>query len=179
MRKIIYYVASSIDGFISGANGNISGFENVAKSNGIEKYILDLKNFNTVIMGRKTYESGYNFGIKPGQAPYPHMDHYIFSKTLKFEKKDKNVKICDLDLNIINKLKKQNGTDIYLCGGGELAGWLLENEMIDVLKIKLNPLVLGKGVRLFGNSTKQVKLDFIESQNYTHGLTISTYNIEY
>jgi dihydrofolate reductase len=179
LRKIVYYVAASIDGFISGPDGDIRGFEAVSKSDGIEKYLQDLKSFDTIIMGRKTYEFGYNYGLKPGKAAYPHMDHYIFSKTLQFDEADKRVKICDPDLDIIKDLKNGIGSDIYLCGGGEFAGWLLDHEMIDVLKIKLNPLVLGKGTRLFGPSTKQVKLDLTDSETYTYGLKIISYSIYY
>jgi dihydrofolate reductase len=52
MRKIVYYVASSLDGFISGPNDDISGF--VGTGNGVKKYLSDLLNFDTVIMGRHT-----------------------------------------------------------------------------------------------------------------------------
>ena len=177
MRKIIYYVASSIDGFISGRNNDISNF--AMESNGVAKYLSDLQAFDTVIMGRKTYEFGYEFGLKPGEAPYPNMQHFIFSKTLKFDYPNDKIDICKLDLEIIRSLKNQKGTDIYLCGGGEFAGWLLDNEMIDKLKLKLNPLILGAGVKLFGNSTKQFQLDLIESEKFSHGLQIISYDIVY
>jgi dihydrofolate reductase len=177
MRKIIYYVATSIDGFISGPNDDISGF--VKESKGIEKYLSDLKNFDTVIMGRKTYEFGYKFGLNPGEPAYPHMKNYIFSNTLKFDITNNKVNICKLDLNIIKDLKSQNGSDIYLCGGGEFAGWLLDKEMIDILKIKLNPLILGNGVPLFGSSIKKYSLSRSKNENYDHGLEIITYSIEY
>ena len=59
MRKIIYYVAMSLDGFISGVNGDISGF--VRDGNGVAKYLADLAEFDTVIMGKNTYEFGYRF----------------------------------------------------------------------------------------------------------------------
>ncbi len=65
MPKIVYYVASSIDGFIAGVNDDISGF--VPGGSGVEKYLSDLKSFKTVIMGRRTYEFGYQFGLEPGQ----------------------------------------------------------------------------------------------------------------
>lgn len=177
MRKIIYYVASSIDGYISEIDEDIRSF--VHKSTGVDKYLSDLNEFDTVIMGRKTYEFGYKFGMKPGDAPYPHMKHYIFSESLKFDKSDKKLNICELNLEIIKKLKNRNGTPIYLCGGGELASWLLEHEMIDVLKIKLNPLILGDGVKLFGKSSKQYKLKLKKSEQFSHGLQIITYNIQY
>ena len=177
MRKIIYYVATSIDGLISGPNDDISGF--VQKSSGLDKYISDLKAFDTVIMGRKTYEFGYKFGLKPGEPAYPHMNHYIFSKTLKFENPNANVQVCNFELKNIKNLKDQEGTDIYLCGGGEFAGWLLDNELIDVLKIKLNPLVLGKGTNIFGSSIKQHKLSLLDHEKFDYGLQIITYSIEY
>ena len=177
MRKIIYYVATSIDGFISGKDEDISGF--IPTGNGVEKYLKDLQDFDTVIMGRKTYEFGYKFGLQPGEPAYPHMTHYIFSKTLQFENQHDKIKICPMDLKIIQDLKNSEGTDIYLCGGGEFAGWLLENELIDVLKIKLNPLILGEGVPVFGDSKKQYQLDLKVYESYENGLQIITYNILY
>lgn len=177
MRKIVYYVATSIDGLISGEEDDISDF--AMESKGIDKYLSDLKKFDTVIMGRKTYEFGYKFGLKPGEPAYPHMKHYIFSNSMKLDCPVNNVMICNLDLSIINNLKSEKGTDIYLCGGGEFAGWLLDNEMIDILKIKLNPLILGKGIPLFGSSIKKYKLNRVKNETYNHGLEIITYTIQY
>ncbi|MCG2460343.1 dihydrofolate reductase family protein [Flavobacteriaceae bacterium F89] len=177
MKKIIYYVATSVDGFISGPDEDISGF--MATGDGVARYLADLKNFKTVIMGRKTYEFGYNYGLKPGQPAYPHMRHYIFSKTLRFEDRSPQITICGMDIEIIKDLKKKSKTDIYLCGGGQFAGWLLENEMIDVLKIKLNPLILGDGIRIFGASSKPFQLRLMESEMFDDGLSIITYRIQY
>lgn len=177
MAKIVYYVASSIDGFIAGANDDISDF--VPGGNGVEKYLSDLKSFKTVIMGRRTYEFGYQYGLKPGQPAYPHMEHFIFSDSLKFEKKAKTVHIEPRSIERIKQIKSSAETDIYLCGGGIFAGWLLDNKLIDLLKIKVNPLILGKGVKLFGDSAKRVKLNLIKTEEYEEGLLINTYEIIY
>lgn len=177
MRKIVYYVASSIDGFISGLNDDISGF--IGAGNGVDKYLADLAFFDTVIMGKNTYEFGYKYGLQPGEPAYPHMKHYIFSNTLKLENPNLNVQIRKLNLFEIDKLKKEEGTDIYLCGGGQFAGWLLDNQRIDILKVKLNPLILGKGIKLFGSSSSGYKLELIDSTNYENGLQIMTFNIIY
>ena len=64
MRKIIYYVATSLDGFISGTSGDIDGF--VLGGEGVDQYLEDLQAFDTVIMGKNTYEFGYQYGLKPG-----------------------------------------------------------------------------------------------------------------
>ncbi len=178
MRKIVYYVATSLDGYICGPNNDISGF--AEHSDGVAKYLDDLKEFDTVIMGRKTYEFGYQFGLKPGQPAYAHMEHFIFSDTLTFDQPHEKVHVVKRgNLDQIRQLKETDGTDIYLCGGGDFAGWLLDHEMIDVLKIKLNPLVLGDGVTLFGQSKKSHQLDLILGESYTEGLYILTYAIRY
>lgn len=175
MRRIVYYVATSLDGFICGPNDDISRF--VADGNGVAKYLADLADFDTVIMGKNTYEFGYKFGLKPGQRAYQHMTHYIFSNSLKLDNPDSKVHVYPIELEKIKGLKNETGADIYLCGGGAFAGWLLDNNLIDILKIKLNPIILGNGVRLFGDSKKDLKLELIDTSKFDNGLQIMTYQI--
>jgi dihydrofolate reductase len=177
MRNIVYYVATSLDGFISGREGDITGF--VPKGNGVDQYMKDLLAYDTVIMGRNTYEFGYRFGLKPGQPAYSHMRHYIFSDHLSIEQLHPNVQIKSMQINEIEKIQGENGTDIYLCGGGEFAGWLLDHRKIDTLKIKLNPLIQGDGVRLFGKSKAKFQLELLQTSQYDKGLQIMTYKIIY
>ena len=176
MKKIIYYVASSIDGFIAGPNDDVSNF--IFQGNAVEKYQEDLKQFQTVLMGRNTYVFGYKFGAIPGQPSpaYPHMKHYIFSENLTIQDKSDRVEIKPLDINEVNNIKTISPTDIYLCGGGQFAGWLLENGLIDQLKLKLNPVVLGSGTRLFGSSTATEKWELKESESFSDGIQILTYD---
>lgn len=175
MPKIIYYVASSIDGFIAGPKDDISDF--VAGGSGVNKYLSDLRNFKTVIMGRRTYEFGYQYGLEPGQPAYLHMEHYIFSDSIQIEKLADSVHIEPKSIDRIKEIKESSETDVYLCGGGEFAGWLLDNGLIDQLKVKLNPIVLGEGIRLFGNSTESAKWTLIDSEAFEEGLTILTYDL--
>lgn len=177
MKKIIYYVATSIDGYISGPQNDISGF--IQQGKGVEQYFRDLQQFDTVIMGRNTYEFGYQWGVQPGQPAYPHMKHYIFSNTLKFDSPHEQVSACSMDAKIIERIKQNSGTDIYLAGGGEFAGWLLQHQQIDTLKVKLNPVLLGAGTKLFGSSTKSVKLIMTDKKVFEDGLQIITYKMHY
>jgi dihydrofolate reductase len=176
MARIIYYVASSIDGFIAGQNDDISDF--AAGGKGVDKYLADLQKFQTVFMGRKTYEFGYNYGLEPGQPAYPHMEHFIFSESLKIENLAETVHIENLSIDRVNEIKESAKSDIYLCGGGQFAGWLLDNGLIDQLKLKLNPIILGSGIRLFGNSTIKSKWNLKETESFEDGLKILTYDIE-
>ncbi|GHB62260.1 dihydrofolate reductase family protein [Persicitalea jodogahamensis] len=177
MKDIVYYVASSLDGFISGPDDDISGF--VPEGSGVQQYLKDLATFESVIMGRKTYEFGYAYGLKPGRLAYPHMEHFIFSDHLTFDEPDPRLHVKPLQLDEIEKIREEAKTDVYLCGGGQFAGWLLDNQKIDVLKIKLNPLILGKGVRLFGDSEQNLKTELVDSKTYEGGLQIITYRILY
>jgi dihydrofolate reductase len=174
MGRIVYYVAVSLDGFIAGPNEDISGF--VQSGPGVDQYLQDLQGYDTVIMGRRTYEFGYKWGIKPGEPAYPHMQHYVFSDSLQLPP-NPQVQVCACDVDVVNRLKADVPGDIYLAGGGEFAGWLLDHNLIDIVKIKLNPLILGDGTRVFGSSTSSAKLTIVGRKDYEDGLQILTYEM--
>ncbi len=176
MRKIVYYVATSIDGYIAGVGGDASEFR--AAGAGVAQYLRDLQDFDTVIMGRRTYEFGYQYGLKPGQPAYPHMIHHIFSNTLSLENPDSKVSVEPLSLGRIKEIKAAEGSSIYLCGGGIFAGWLLNNQLIDQVKIKLNPLILGNGIPLFVGVKQSYHLNRI-MQNHYEDIQIIDYEVLY
>jgi len=147
MSAIIYYVAISLDGYIAGPDDDVSGFESDQKA--IDCYLADLQAFKTVIMGRRTYEFGYRFGLQPGQAAYPHMEHHIFSDSLRLPDAAPNVHVEPRSLERVRAIRDAANTDVYCCGGGVFAGWLLKHGLVDRLKIKLNPL---SSVRAFACS---------------------------
>ncbi len=176
MKKVIYYVASSLDGYIAGPEDDIGMFAPGGK--GVEKYLADLQDFRTVIMGRRTYEFGYRFGLVPGQPAYPHMEHYIFSKTLTLDSLADNVRIRELTAKTVRDVIEKSETDVYLCGGGEFAGWMLDHGLIDRLKLKLNPIILGAGIPLFGNSTSATTGRLVEKESFENGLEFLTYDLK-
>ncbi|NND07903.1 MAG: dihydrofolate reductase [Saprospiraceae bacterium] len=175
MPKIVYYVATSLDGYISGQDGDISMF--ATGGEGVDKYLSDLAGFGTVIMGRKTYEFGYHFGLLPGQPAYPHMQHHVFSNSLQLDNLYEKVQVEQLSVDRVKVIRDSASTDVYLCGGGQFAGWLLDNGLIDQLKMKLNPIVLGVGIPLFGNSKTTLHCKCIGIDSFTDGLQILTYDI--
>jgi len=176
MKKIIYYVASSLDGYIAGKNDDISQF--ILQGKGVEKYQQDISMFKTVIMGRRTYEFGFQYGLQPGQPAYPNMEHYIFSDSMNIKDLANTVHIEKKSIQRVLEIKESSTTDIYLCGGGDFAGWLLDNGLIDQLKLKLNPIILGEGIRLFGNSKSTQKWKLVDTESFDGGLQILTYEKE-
>ena len=174
MRHIVYDVAMTLDGFIGHPDGSTDGF--VPDGDHVEDYLNRLKTYDTVLMGRRTYEYGYQFGLKPGDVPYEHMENILISKSLRFE--SSQLRIVGQDwVALVRELKQADEGDIYLCGGGELAGTLLDHDLIDRLVIKLNPVVFGNGIKLFGQSSKNVSLKLLDVKSYDSGVALHRYEI--
>jgi len=166
----------SLDGYIAGDNDSIDAFP--TEGDHIEDYVQSLLGYDTVIMGRRTYEFGYKYGLKPGESPYPHMQNYIFSTTLQLSKMDEKIEIISANvLASISALKVQAGTDIYLCGGGSFAGYLLHHEMIDELHIKLSPILIGSGIKLFGAYKAKGRMKLISTKTYKSGVQLVKYAV--
>ncbi|MBD2701220.1 dihydrofolate reductase [Spirosoma sp. BT702] len=181
MPKLIYDVAASLDNFISHSDGSIDGF--LIDGEFVNDFLERIKSYGVALMGRRTYQWGYAYGLQEGEPAYtqvnPDLKNYIFSKTLTFEPGQLVEVISHDEIDFVQKLKAGDGGTIWLCGGGELAATLLDAKLIDELVIKLNPVVLGEGVRLFGSSTTNVTLQLIESKAYENGLMLLRYQITY
>lgn len=176
MKRIVYYVQCSLDGYIAGPKGDSSMF--VKKGSVSDRYREDLEKFDSIIMCRQTYEFGYGYGLQPGQPTCEGKKHYIFSGSLFFSTHHPDVNVMAPDEEHVRALKESGGADIYLCGGGHFAGWLLEKGLIDILKVRLNPVVLGGGTRLFGQSPAAARFNLIASIPCDGGVQINEYHIE-
>ncbi|WP_339814784.1 dihydrofolate reductase family protein [uncultured Imperialibacter sp.] len=178
MRKIIYHVASTLDGYIAHKDGTTQGF--LEEGEHVSDYLESLKEYDTVLMGRHTYEYGYNFGLNPGQPAYPHMMHYIFSSSLNFAQPHEQVQVVsDNPIDFLQELKETVGSPIYLCGGGQFAGFLLGHKLIDEVKVKLNPVLFGKGIKLFEGCEETYHLRELNSIVYKGGVFLLNYEIDY
>ncbi|AGZ46229.1 dihydrofolate reductase family protein [Actinoplanes friuliensis] len=186
MRKLTYYIATSIDGFIAGPGGEFDffGFEGDFAAAILEEFpetlpaaareplgLIDVANkrFDTVLMGRGTYEPGLAVGMT---SPYSQLRQYVFSRTLTSDAPD--VEIVGGDpVGFVRKLKQEDGLGIWLCGGGKLAAELRDE--IDELIVKINPLVLGAGIPLFAGDFRPDQLRLVESRTFETGTIIATY----
>ncbi|MBD2756663.1 dihydrofolate reductase family protein [Spirosoma validum] len=181
MRKLIYDVAASFDNFIAHSDGSIDGF--LTEGEFVADFLERIQSYGAVLMGRKTYEWGYAFGLQKGQPAYtqvnPDLKNYIFSTSVTFEPGDLIDVVSDNEIDFVQQLKAEDGKPIWLCGGGELAGKLLDAQLIDELTVKLNPVVLGDGIRLFGSSQTKVNLHLIDSKPYDNGLILVKYQLTY
>ena len=188
MRELKYYVACTVDRFISREDGSFDFFltegEHLADlihsfPETIPAHLRDAldvpvenKWFDAVLMGRRTYEVGLKIGVT---NPYPHMQQYLFSRTMP-QSPDAAVQLVSRDaVALVRELKKQSGKDIWLCGGGDLATTLFPeiNEVI----LKVNPILLGSGIPLFSGIVKQTDLELTDSKVYSNGFMLLRYRV--
>jgi dihydrofolate reductase len=174
MRKLKYYVACSVDGFIAHKDGSLNGF--LAEGEHVTDYLDSFKSFDAVLMGRKTYEVGLKEGLT---NPYPTMKSYVFSRTIK-KSPHKNVEIVSEKIvKFVRTLKDKTGKDIYLCGGAELASMLIAENLVDEIILKMNPLLFGSGISLFSGIIKQTSLEFANSKIYSNGVLLLHYRVNH
>ena len=176
MQPIIYDVAVSVDGFISGPDGDISKFAHEGPV--VDDYSARLATYGTAIMGRHTYEFGYGFGLEPGQNPYPHMKTVVFSETL-IVPDDAEILVVRAPVEpVLRKLKQESDAPVYLCGGGQFAGTVLDLGLIDRLRLKRAPILLGTGVRLFAGPKSTPDLHCLETKSYDKGYLYQEYRLQ-
>ncbi|MEV3989193.1 dihydrofolate reductase [Streptomyces sp. NPDC049837] len=166
MRKLTYFVACSIDGFIGDPGGDASSFMRYVDEEFLEflkseypetvsaegrKALgfdgLENKRFDTVVQGRGSYQLGLDAGLP---SPYGHLREIVASSTIE-ESPHPNVEIVREGLvERIRELKAEDGDlGIWLCGGSRIAGELVDE--IDELVIKTYPQVYGSGMPMFGS----------------------------
>ncbi|MDV4145566.1 dihydrofolate reductase family protein [Shimia sp. FJ5] len=175
MQPIIYDVAVSLDGYICGQDGDISQF--APDGPVVDDYMARLDGYATAIMGRKTYEFGYDFGLRPGDNPYAHMETFVFSQSLRLGDKSQIHVVEDRWSDRIDRLKAKSPGPIYLCGGGEFAGWLLRQGLIDRLVLKRAPCVYGDGVPLFGGQGRPLSLLRTGTTSYEGGYLVERFEL--
>lgn len=186
MRKLVYYVASTLDGFIAAPDGSydffplepdvseylVTHWPQTLPTFAHPEFGLDRPSgrFDTVVMGRATYDPALKVGVT---SPYAHLKQYVFSRSLG-PSADAGVEIVSGDpVTFVRELKRQPGRDIWLCGGGELAGQLLPE--IDELVIKLHPIVAGRGIPLANRGFDPHRFALVGTRTFDSGLVLLHY----
>ncbi|MCX5204291.1 dihydrofolate reductase family protein [Streptomyces sp. NBC_00237] len=191
MRKLTYYVAASLDGFIGHPDTGDGAFFEQLASGEYHRFMFDafadtlptlarehfgiadkpLTRFDTVIQGRKSNQVAYDQGVT---SPYAHLRQYVASRTLAAYP-DPSVELIRGDLVAkVRELKAEDGElGIYLCGGGEIAGQLIDE--IDELIIKTYPLLVGSGVPMASAGFGLRRYELTECRTFDNGAVVTTY----
>jgi len=165
-RKVILYIATSLDGYIAGPNDDLS-FLSIVEQEGEDYGYADfVKSVDTVILGRKTYD-----WVMKQVPEFLHADKesYIITRTPQPGKGKTNFYTGDLK-ELIIRLKSERGKNIFVDGGAEIVNELLRQKLIDEFIISVIPILLGDGTRLFKDGCPGQTLKFVEARKFDTGL---------
>ena len=171
MRKIILQLAVSLDGFIEGPNGEYDWCF-ADQDYGMTEFF---KRIDSVFMGRKSYELTQSMG-EEAMPGFPKLKEYVFSTTMT-DAKPGVVLIKDKVEEEVKRIKAEQGKDIWLFGGASLTSYLLNHRLVDEMSLAVHPIILGGGKPLFSNIESRVPLTLVNSQSYSSGLVMLTYNL--
>jgi dihydrofolate reductase len=174
MRKVTFGGANSLDNYIArpdhGVDWLMWGDEPAAV---MAAYF---KTIDTILMGRKTYEVALRSGSSGG---YPGMTTYVFSRTLPAGVRG-DVTILATDVvEFLRDLKQQEGKDICLMGGGEIARPLIEAGLVDEVRFNIHPVLLGAGIPLFYPMSRQINLELYECKTFKNGCVMVSYRVKH
>lgn len=176
MRKVIFGGANSLDNYFARKDDSVDW---IKWSNEVTSIMADYwKRFDTIIMGRRTYEVAVRMG-GIGDGAYPGMKNYVFSRTIK-KSPNKNIEIVSEDAAaFVSRLKKQKGKDICVMGGGLLANSLFEADLIDEVGFNIHPVLLGSGIPVFHEMKRQIDLKLSDCQTLKNGCVVITYRVKH
>lgn len=192
MRKIIVLTFLSLDGVMQAPGGPEEDTSDDFKFGGWSfSYFDDFlggvmgeqmgKPFD-LLLGRKTYDIFASFWPNqkdnPGAEPLNKATKYVVSTTLTNPSWDKTVVIRDNVVEELKKLKQTDGPDLQVHGSGNLIQTLLKNDLVDELWLKIFPVMLGKGKRLFGDGTIPGAFKLIDSKTSPSGVIVANYKRE-
>ncbi|MCZ2850495.1 dihydrofolate reductase family protein [Modestobacter sp. VKM Ac-2978] len=186
MRALTYYVGVTLDGFIAAPDGSYDFFpvtepllEFIAQEfpETLPTHVRSQlqitapgTRFDAVVMGRATYEPALQAQIT---SPYAHLEQHVVSTTLPADI-DPAVQVSRDPVPLVRRLKGEPGAGVWLAGGGALAGALLDE--IDVLVLKRYPIVLGAGIPLFDSGTAEARrFEIVDEHAVSGGTRVTTY----
>jgi dihydrofolate reductase len=170
MRRVLYRVAASVDGYIAGPHGELDWI--------VRDPAVDLakvyESVDTVLLGRRTYE----LTRQPGAPPWPPgWQIYVFSRTLRPEEHP-GVTIVRADSGTrVAALRAAPGRGIWLFGGGSLFRSLLAAKQVDVVEVVVMPVLLGGGIPLVETGAPQTRLALEHLERYPSGLLRLRYRV--
>ncbi len=162
MKKVILFIAASLDGYIARKDGSIDWL--FADQDYGYKAFYD--SISAIILGNNTYKQALTFP----EFPYANKECYVFSKKEK-RKNDEHVTfVNDAMDTCIASIKKKTKKNIWIVGGASIVQECLKHDLIDEFKIFIHPLIVGEGIPLFKNGLPEKRLELISIQKFSSGL---------
>ncbi|HKF23732.1 MAG TPA: dihydrofolate reductase family protein [Candidatus Angelobacter sp.] len=167
MRKVVLGLGISLDGYIARHDGAVD-FLFMPKDYSMGPFF---KRIDVALMGRKTYDVAMKMGGGFGGS----MTSYVFSRSLPAGERDGLIFTNQSPERLVGTLRKRNGKDIWLMGGGELARDFLKADLVDELYLGVVPVLLGDGIPLFPSGFPQRNFALTENKTFSKGLITLKY----
>jgi dihydrofolate reductase len=180
MRKLIFFMHTSLDGFVAGPNGELSWLK-------IDEEMFDFvatmtANADTALYGRVTYEMMQSYWPTAGEKPnaskhdiehsrwYNNVSKVVLSRTIQETGLHNTKVISDQLSDNINKIKQQDGKNILIFGSPRASQSLLKEGLVDEFWLFVNPIIVGQGMPLFKDINGTTKLNLMESKTFACGV---------
>ncbi len=173
MRKVTFGCANSLDNFIAREDGGVDWLMWNEQVSEIMKQ--SWKTIDTVVYGRKTYETTLKMGMSGG--PMGGLKSYVCSRTMSSVGAGFELASGDA-AQFLSRLKTSPGKDIWIMSGGSLAASLFEAGVIDEVGVNIHPVLLGSGVPLFLPMSRQIDLELKEHRVLSNGCVYLLYRVK-
>jgi len=176
MRKVIFQMVVSLDGFFEGPNKELDWH---VWDDEMEKYADDLlSTVDAILLERVAYQLFADYWASAKDSITPKINNLpkiVFSKTLK-KVEWKNSRLVKYNIaEEIQKLKQQPGKDLVQFGGAGIASTFIKLGLIDEYRIIVNPVVLGRGKPLFKDIKEKINLKLLKTMTFKCGNVILYY----
>jgi len=182
MGKIILDLAVTLDGYISGPNGEIDWLVKDEEMD-FGDILRDILNgIDAIFYGRVSYELWGNY--HPDEKASPKLKEsykllhskkkYVFSTTMKSDNRKVTFINSDIKENILEIKQKVDG-DIWLYGGGKLITSIMNLGLVDVYRLAVHPVIIGEGIPLFKDIRNRIELKLIDTEQSKSGVIVMTY----
>ena len=180
MRNLIFFMHTSLDGFVAGLKGEMNWIKVDDEMFDFVATMTDTA--DTALYGRVTYEMMQSYWPKAGEQPnatkhdkehsawYNKVSKVVLSKTISEKGLDNTTIISGQLTDNINKIKKQDGKNILIFGSPGASQSLLNEGLIDEFWLFVNPIILGQGMPLFKDITGTTKLKLVDSKTFACGV---------
>ncbi|HEX5555368.1 MAG TPA: dihydrofolate reductase family protein [Chitinophagaceae bacterium] len=169
MRTLTLYIATSLDGYIAKPNEDLSFLKFAEKEGEDYGYAEFTETIDTIILGRKTYDWVLR---EIGTSHYDKGDRNVYVITRSQRPSvGKTTFYAGNLVELVQRLKNDNGKNIFCDGGAEIANELLKSDLIDAFIISIIPVLVGNGTRLFKDGRPEQQLELVSAKAFDTGLT--------
>jgi dihydrofolate reductase len=172
MRRTKYFVASSLDSYISRKDGGVDWLF-MDQDYGMKEFFASV---DVAVMDRKTYQKAVE--LSPSGPLFPGMKNYAFSDLLPKGKQEHIEVVCDLPESWAESVRAMPGKDIWLVGGGEMVREFLQKRLVNEIGLSIHPRLLGDGIALFAQPYPETELELMRSKQYPSELLQVFYRVK-